>query len=140
MALAQSAYQISGSTDLLSVRPKYDLDHDAHVRSWQVAQLRAANRANRLARKRMWARRARAEAATIRVANGGTPPQRSRRSPAIMQLVRDIAALIPAEMSEEDSNRLRAVVGVWRRGYDRRRAISSQPLRRDDLTSTQSLR
>jgi hypothetical protein len=119
MALAQSAYQVRAA-NLLSVRPTYDLDHDSHVRRWQVAQLRAANRTARLARKREWARKARAEAATVQVANGGPHPQRSRRSPAIMQLVRDVTALIPAEMSEEEANRLRAYVGVWRKGYDRR--------------------
>ena len=97
-----------------------EADHDAHVKTWRVAQLRAANRTARLARKREWARKARAEAALISEANGGRHPQRSRRSPAIMQLVRDIEALIPAEMTEEDSNRLRAIVGAWRKGYDRR--------------------
>jgi hypothetical protein len=127
MALAQSAYE-SSAANLLSVRPKYDLDHDAHVRRWRVAQQRAANRVARLARKREWARKARAEAATIRMDNGGTPPQRSRRSPAIMQLVRDIEALIPAEMSEEEANRLRASVGVWRKGYDRRLMVASARL------------
>jgi hypothetical protein len=105
--------------DLLA-RTKPSHDHDAHVRTYQVAQRRAANRVARLARKREWARKARAEAAVIRMANDGVPPQRSRRSPAIMQLVRDIEALIPPEMTGEDSNRLRAVVRAWRVGYDRR--------------------
>jgi hypothetical protein len=109
----------------LSVRPsKSSVDHDAHVRSWRAAQLHAANRADRLARKRAWARKARAEAYAIREAHGGSPPQRSRRSPAVMQLVRDIEALIPAEMSEEESNHLRDYVRVWRKGYDRRAPVS----------------
>jgi hypothetical protein len=108
--------------DLLASPSRHTSDHDSHVRRWRVAQQRAANRTARLARKREWARKARAEAAEIAIARGGRHPQRSRRSPAIMQLVRDIEALIPTEMTEEDSNRLRAIVGVWRRGYERGRA------------------
>jgi hypothetical protein len=104
----------------LLVRTKLTHDHDAHVRTYRVAQTRAANRVARLARKRDWARKARAEAQVIQEANGGPPQQRSRRSPAIMQLVRDIEALIPTEMSLEEANRLRAYVGAWRKGYDRR--------------------